>query len=107
MRLEVARTARAKIEAFVRQVAPYGSPQAYTEAELDRLNARRAGKTRFRPYDAPVLVEDVTAESELGTSPDQPVAAPPEPPAPETSPLSPTPIGPDPGPGFSPARRTE
>ncbi|MCY1069109.1 hypothetical protein OV090_30495 [Nannocystis sp. RBIL2] len=102
MRLDIARTARAKIEAFVRQVAPYGSPQAFTDAELDRLNAGRAGKTRFRPYDAPVLPEDVSAETELGTTDAAPQTVP-EPPPPDPPP-SPTPIGPDPGPGFSPAR---
>ncbi|MBZ5708917.1 hypothetical protein [Nannocystis pusilla] len=99
MRLEVARTARAKIEAFVRQVAPYGSSQAYTEAELDRFNARRAGKARFRPYDAPIAIEDVTAESELGTAAEKPPPLPPEPPPQE--PANP-PLGPAPGPVFSP-----
>jgi hypothetical protein len=64
MRLDVARIARAKIEAFVRQVAPLGTPQAYTDVELEQLNRGRAGKPRFRPYDAPTLAEDVHAESE-------------------------------------------
>ncbi|WAS98144.1 hypothetical protein [Nannocystis punicea] len=103
MRLDVARTARAKIEAFVRQVAPLGSPQAFTDEELDRFNAGRAGKTRFRPYDAPVLPQDINAEAELGTAADTPRAEPP-PPDPLPPAALPTPVGPDPGPGFSPAR---
>lgn len=99
MRLEVARTARAKIEAFVRQVAPYGSPQAFSEAELDRLNAGRAGKIRFRPYDAPVLPEDIQAETELGTALDKPQQAAPEPPPAHERPA---PAGPAEGPTFRP-----
>src|SRR5262249_42050045 len=95
MRLDVARTARAKIEAFVRQVALLGSPQAFTDEELDRFNAGRAGKTRFRPYDAPVLPQDVSAEAELGTAADTPRAEPPPPPPP---PRAPTPRPPTPPP---------
>jgi hypothetical protein len=64
MRLDVARIARAKIEAFIRQVAPLGTPQAYTDAELEQYNRGRAGKPRFRPYDAPTSPEDIHAESE-------------------------------------------
>jgi len=41
---------RRKIEAFVRQVAPSGSPQAFDAAELSRLNAGRRSRQRFDPY---------------------------------------------------------
>lgn len=52
LRQAFAEAARAKIEAFVRQVAPQGSKQAYTRAELVRFNRGRTGESRFRPYDA-------------------------------------------------------
>jgi hypothetical protein len=51
LRHAFADAARAKIEAFVRQSAPRGSQQAYTRAELARLNRGRTGESRFRPYD--------------------------------------------------------
>ncbi|MBZ5708728.1 hypothetical protein [Nannocystis pusilla] len=51
LRHAFANAARAKIEAFVRQIAPQGSQQAYTRAELARLNRGRTGESRFRPYD--------------------------------------------------------
>ncbi len=41
---------RRRIEAFVRQVAPAGSPQAFDAAELSRLNAGRHSRQRFDPY---------------------------------------------------------
>jgi hypothetical protein len=41
---------RRRIEAFVRQVAPAGSAQAFGEAELSRLNAGRQSRQRFDPY---------------------------------------------------------
>lgn len=41
---------RRRIEAFVRQVAPVGSAQAFDTAELSRLNARRHSRQRFDPY---------------------------------------------------------
>lgn len=41
---------RRRIEAFVRQVAPAGSAQAFDEAELARLNASRTSRQRFDPY---------------------------------------------------------
>jgi hypothetical protein len=44
---------RRRIEAFVRQVAPAGSPQAFDAAELSRLNARRSSRQRFDPYAPP------------------------------------------------------
>lgn len=51
LRHAFADAARAKIEAFVRQSAPRGSQQAYTRAELARLNRGRTGESRFRPYE--------------------------------------------------------
>lgn len=44
---------RRRIEAFVRQVAPAGSAQAFDEAELARLNASRTSRQRFDPYAPP------------------------------------------------------
>lgn len=103
MRLAIARSARAKIEAFVRQVAPHGSSRAYTRAELDRYNRSRAGKPHFRPYDPPdpldppVMAPDGFAEPEVGTSDAPPLPArPSEDPAPAPT----QPFGPDPGPGW-------
>lgn len=61
MRVEAARVARAKIEAFVREVAPQGSPQAYTEAELEQYARERDRPARFRPYDPPVGPRDAAA----------------------------------------------
>lgn len=43
---------RRRIEAFVRSVAPPGSPEAFDAAELRRLNAGRRSRQRFDPYDA-------------------------------------------------------
>lgn len=103
LRLEVARTARAKIEAFVRVVAPPGSPEAYTEAELRRLHRGRSEAARFRPYDAPARRED---EPTPGGSeaPDDAPPAPEAQPSPATTPPA-RPVGPDPEPGwFRPSR---
>jgi hypothetical protein len=41
---------RRRIEAFVRNVAPAGSPSAFDDAELSRLNAGRRSRQRFDPY---------------------------------------------------------
>lgn len=41
---------RRRIEAFVRHVAPAGSPQAFAPEELSRLNAARRSRQRFDPY---------------------------------------------------------
>ncbi len=46
------RKARATIEAFIRDRLPEGSPDAFTDDELRRLNAR-AGAVKFEPYRAP------------------------------------------------------
>lgn len=43
------RKARATIEAFIRERLPQGSPDAYTDDELRRFNAR-AGVMKFDPY---------------------------------------------------------
>jgi len=45
------REARHRIERFVREVAPRGSPRAYPDVQLRELNRRRGSKTRFAPYD--------------------------------------------------------
>ncbi len=100
MRLAVARSARAKIEAFVRQVAPLGSSRAYTRAELDRYNRSRAGKPHFRPYDPPVAAPDGLSESEVGPSVAAPLPPEPSDPPPEPAPAPALPFGPDPGPGW-------
>lgn len=42
--------ARETIERFVRRQLPAGSPQAYTDEELRRLNAARRSRARFAPY---------------------------------------------------------
>jgi hypothetical protein len=44
--------ARATIEAFIRERLPEGSPDAFTDDELRRFNARGGGM-RFEPYRAP------------------------------------------------------
>lgn len=44
------RTARATVLGFIRRTLPPGSPDAYTEAEIDALNARRKSAERFVPY---------------------------------------------------------
>lgn len=90
--------ARAKIAAFVRLVAPAGSPEAFTADELARLNATRRSAARFAPYaadDAPL-----PALPEL-----------PEPPDPAPSPARDDPAapayGPTPEPAVGPERRRE
>src|SRR5206468_5408912 len=45
------REARHRIERFIQEVAPRGSPRAYPEAQLRELNRRRGSETRFAPYD--------------------------------------------------------
>ena len=97
VRLAGARSARAKIEAFVRQVAPHRSPRAYTRSELDRFNRGRAGKPHFRPYDAPAPSPEPLADSEPGAAVDAPLPS--NSPPPTTPPPAP-PFGPDPGPGW-------
>jgi hypothetical protein len=41
---------RRQIEAFVRQNVPAHGPMAYSQTELERLNARRRSRQRFDPY---------------------------------------------------------
>ena len=45
------REARQRIEGFIRQVAPRGTPRAYPEAQLRELNRQRDSKRPFAPYD--------------------------------------------------------
>jgi hypothetical protein len=45
------RKARATIEAFIRERLPEGTPDAFTDDELRRFNAR-AGAMKFEPYRA-------------------------------------------------------
>ena len=52
-RVQDAERMRRQIEAFVRRVAPSGSPEAFTAAELRRLNAHRRSRQRFAPYATP------------------------------------------------------
>ena len=52
IRADAATLARARIEALVRLLAPAGSPQAYAQAELVRLNAGRRSRSTFDPYGA-------------------------------------------------------
>ena len=110
VRLAVARSARAKIEAFVRQVAPSGSSLAYTRVELERFNRSRAGKPRFHPYDPPVLPPDGYVESEVPSvdpSTPLPLNQPAQPAQPAQSPEPALPFGPDPQPGLPrPGRAT-
>lgn len=51
-RAEAGMRARDRIERLVRLIAPRGSPQQYTPAELLRLNAGRRSAGRFEPYAA-------------------------------------------------------
>jgi hypothetical protein len=44
------RTARATVLGYIRRTLPAGSPDAYPEAELEALNARRRSAERFAPY---------------------------------------------------------
>lgn len=50
IRTRAARQARARVLALIRLIAPRGSPQKYTAAELAGLNARRRSQERFEPY---------------------------------------------------------
>lgn len=50
LRGEMAERARDRIERLVRLIAPPGSPQQFTPAELERWNAGRRSKRRFMPY---------------------------------------------------------
>ena len=52
LRGEVAMQARDRIERLVRTIAPPGSPQQFTPAELETLNAVRRSRRRFEPYAA-------------------------------------------------------
>ncbi|AKF07080.1 hypothetical protein DB32_004229 [Sandaracinus amylolyticus] len=47
---EVGRTARDAIERFVREELPEGSADAYSDGELEQLNASRVSAERFAPY---------------------------------------------------------
>jgi hypothetical protein len=45
------REARQRVQRFVREVAPRGTPRAYPEAQLRELNRKRSSKAQFAPYD--------------------------------------------------------
>lgn len=79
LRAASARLARAKVAVYVRLVAPPGSPDAFTDRELARLNAGRRSVAAFRPYDAPVDPPADLPELDELTAPTEP--EPPEPPA--------------------------
>lgn len=48
--VRAAAQARATIVEFVRELLPRGSADAYTDAELEELNASRGSSARFEPY---------------------------------------------------------
>ena len=50
-RRKLASAARRKILRFIAKVAPVGSPEAFTEAELAAYNQRRVSTQAFAPYD--------------------------------------------------------
>ncbi|MCA9655871.1 MAG: hypothetical protein H6712_12435 [Myxococcales bacterium] len=50
LRRESGQQARETIEGFIRRHLPKGSPQAYSEDELRRLNGGRHSRARFAPY---------------------------------------------------------
>lgn len=50
---EAAVEARRRIEALIRMLAPRGSPEAFTAAELAEFNAHRRSRARFDPYATP------------------------------------------------------
>lgn len=80
LRIAAGRAARAKIEAYVRRVAPAGSPDAYSPTELAALNAARRSAAPFNPY---TPVDEVSAPA---LPPDPPPAPPGPAPAPEWAP---------------------
>lgn len=49
-RARAAREARRRIEIFIREHAPAGSPTAFTNEQLRRLNATISSGERFEPY---------------------------------------------------------
>ncbi|HWN68076.1 MAG TPA: hypothetical protein VNM90_10590, partial [Haliangium sp.] len=49
--VSASRTARATILGFIRRTLPEGSPDAYTAAELESLNATRKSTQQFAPYE--------------------------------------------------------
>ncbi len=51
-RVEHADKARREIEAFIRRVAPEGSPKGYGNTELEILNGQRESEQSFAPYQA-------------------------------------------------------
>jgi len=52
LRTSAGEKARAQILAFIRRHLPADSGDAYTDAELRTLNAKRVSKARFAPYAA-------------------------------------------------------
>ena len=49
-RADAGTKARKQIVAFIRDELPAGSADAYSSAELERLNASRQSRERFSPY---------------------------------------------------------
>jgi hypothetical protein len=49
-RRKLASAARRKVIRFIAEVAPAGSAEAYTDAELRSLNQRRVSEQMFAPY---------------------------------------------------------
>ncbi len=49
-RLDAANKARRKVEAFVRRHAPQRGKKGFSDAELERLNAKRLSQEPFAPY---------------------------------------------------------
>jgi hypothetical protein len=49
-----AHPASATIEAWIRKHLPQGSPDAYTDAELQTFSRERLGERPFRPYVSPL-----------------------------------------------------
>ena len=50
IRAQAALAARGRVEALIRMLAPQGSPEQFTAAELVELNAQRRSRARFDPY---------------------------------------------------------
>lgn len=56
-RVQLGRSIRATIIAFIRERLPAGSEHAYTEAELQALDRQRKSRARFEPYAPPTPSE--------------------------------------------------
>jgi hypothetical protein len=81
-RVENADKARREIEAFIRRVAPEGSPKAYRSAELKKLNAGRISTQAFEPYQlhkwqnpSPPQAKATPAKATASPTPQEPPAS--------------------------------